>query len=175
MRALGPRGATVISLAGFAGLCLGYIGWTQRDAGLIAPSAAGPSAVSGPSAVGPSAAASPSAAARSRSGGPGAPGPDLSSEPYASYAYLVWPGPLSPDARLAMTGFSISVTRRDGGIALKVTQDGQPMTSASHFYPGGAKVYVLDSNLGDDGGGSLDYFTTDDGLAVTNARGQVLP
>jgi hypothetical protein len=48
------------------------------------------------------------------------------------------------------------------------------MPSVSHFYPGGAKVYALDSNLGDDTGGDTDYNNTDDGLVVTNAQGQVL-
>jgi hypothetical protein len=72
-----------------------------------------------------------------------------------------------------MAGFTLSVTRRGGGIAVSATNDGQALKSASHFYPGGAKVYVIDSNLGDEGG-SVDYDTADDGLAVTNSRGQVL-
>jgi hypothetical protein len=87
----------------------------------------------------------------------------------------VWPGPLSADGKLALTGFTLTVTRVTGGIKVKAIQDGTAMTSASHFYPGGAKVYVLDSNLGDDGGGNVDYDQTDDGLIVTNAQGQVLP
>lgn len=74
-----------------------------------------------------------------------------------------------------MTGFTLDVTRQAGGISVKAIQDGQAMTAASHFYPGGAKVYVLDSNLGDDGGGNVDYDESDDGLIVTNAQGQVLP
>ena len=48
------------------------------------------------------------------------------------------------------------------------------MASVSHFYPGGAKVYILDSDLGDDAGPNTDYNDTDDGLIVTNALGQVL-
>jgi hypothetical protein len=86
----------------------------------------------------------------------------------------VWPGPLSADGKLALAGFSLTVTRESGGIAVKAIQDGTPMTSVSHFYAGGVKVYVLDSNLGDEGG-SVDYDESDDGLVVTNAQGQVLP
>lgn len=172
MRTLGPRGATVLSLAGFAGLCLAYAGWLHRDTGLVAPAITAPlsaSATASPPSPVPSApAATPSSSAAGA-------GPALSAEPYASYAYLAWPGPVSADGKLAMTGFTINVTKRAGGISLRVTEDGQAMTSVSHFYPGGAKVYVLDSNLGDDGGGNLDYFPTDDGLIVTNALGQVLP
>jgi len=85
----------------------------------------------------------------------------------------VWPGPLSADTRLAMAGFVLKVTRQANGITVNAVQDGTKMTGASHFYPGGAKVYVLDSSLGDEGG-SVDYNTTDDGLVVTNAQGQVL-
>jgi hypothetical protein len=161
--ALGPRGLTVLSIAGIAGVFLGILGWTQRGTGLVTPLVTGsPSAAASPSA-GPSAAASPSAAA----------GPQLSSEPYAAYAYQVWPGSLTADGRLAMAGFTLTVTRQPGGITVKAVQDGQNMTGASHFYPGGAKVYVLDSSLGDEGG-SVDYNVTDDGLIVTNAQGQVL-
>ena len=79
-----------------------------------------------------------------------AAGPELSAEPYASFAYQVWPGPLGAESRLAMAGFVLTVTRRANGIAVNAVQDGTKMTGASHFYPGGAKVYVLDSSLGDE-------------------------
>jgi len=104
-----------------------------------------------------------------------AAGPQLGTESYASYAYQVWPGPLSANGKLALTGFTLTVTARSGGITVKAIQDGTPMTSVSHFYAHGAKVYVLDSNLADDGGGNVDYDESDDGLVVTNAQGQVLP
>lgn len=142
---MGPRGLTVLSVAGIAGIVFGISGWTQRDTGLVGGASA------------------PSAAA----------GPRLASEPFASYAYQVWPGPVSADGRLALDGFSLTVTRKAGGITVNAIQDGEKMTGASRFYPGGAKVYILDSNLGDEGG-SVDYDRADDGLVVTNAHGQVL-
>jgi hypothetical protein len=155
---LGPRGIALLSVAGIAGVILALHGWSQRGTGLIAGQpAAAPSAA-------PSATGSAGAATR----------PALSSEPYASYSYQVWPGPLSAEGKLAMSGFALTVTRHGGGISVKAIQDGEAMTSVSHFYPGGAKVYVIDSNLGDDGG-SVDYDTADDGLVVTNSQGQVLP
>ena len=98
----------------------------------------------------------------------------MSSEPFASFAYQVWPGPVSATARLALSGWTLTITRQSGGIAVKAALDGRAMTSVSHSYPGGAKVYALDSNLGDDTGGDTDYNNTDDGLVVTNAQGQVL-
>jgi hypothetical protein len=171
--ALGPRGLTVLSIAGIAGVFLGILGWTQRGTGLVTPLVTGsPSAAASPSA-GPSAAASPSAGPSAAASPSAAAGPQLSSEPFAAYAYQVWPGPLTADARLAMAGFTLTVTRQPGGITVKAVQDGQNMTGASHSYPGGAKVYVIDSSLGDEGG-SVDYNVTDDGLIVTNAQGQVL-
>jgi hypothetical protein len=136
LSALGPRGLSVLTIAGIAGVCLAIVGWTQRGTGLVAPVVASPPTHS---------------------------------------AYQVWPGPLSADGKLALTGFSLTVTRQSGGITVKAIQDGTPMTSVSHFYAGGAQVYVLDSNLGDDAGGNVDYDESDDGLVVTNARGQVLP
>lgn len=178
---------TVLSTAGIAGVFLAVLGWSQRGNGVITPTVTGspPAATSpaspgaagtaapgnSPAAAGPSAGASPSAAASPSASA----GPALSSLPYASYAYLVWPKPLTAEDKLALSGFVLNVTRQAGGISVQATQDGQRMTSVSHFYPGGAKVYILDSDLSDDGGGNVDYNDTDDGLIVTNAQGQVLP
>ena len=161
---------TVLTIAGVAALAFGIQGWTQRGTGLVTPLVTGsPSATAAsPSATAPSPAApgsaSPSAAA----------GPPMSSEPFASFAYQVWPGPASATAKLALSGWTLTITRESGGIAVKASLDGRAMPSVSHFYPGGATVYALDSNLGDDTGGDTDYNNTDDGLVVTNAQGQVL-
>lgn len=163
----------MLSIAGIAGICLAVLGWGQRGTGLVSVQAAtSPTAsASAPASGGPSSpAASKSAAAPSSP----AAGPALSSEPYAQWAYQVWPGPLNANAQLAMSGFVLNVTKQANGITVKVSQDGTSMTDASHFYPGGAKVFVLDSNLGDEGG-SVDYNVSDDGLVVTNAQDQVLP
>lgn len=171
MSDLGPRGMTVLSIAGIAGVFLAVLGWSQRGNGVVLPAVtAPPPAATSPASPGASPTASPTA-----SSAPSAAGPALSSQPYASYAYLVWPKPLTADDKLAMSGFVLHVTRQAGGIAVQATQDGEHMTSVSHFYPGGAKVYILDSDLSDDGGGNVDYNDTDDGLVVTNAQGQVLP
>ncbi len=43
----------------------------------------------------------------------------------------------------------------------------------THFYAGGAKVYVLETSLGDDSGYE-DYNLGDDGLVVTTAQGQIV-
>jgi hypothetical protein len=100
-------------------------------------------------------------------------GPLLSSEPYASFAYLVWPGSPSAAARQAMSGLTISVARQLGGISVRAGVTGQP-TPAARFYAGGGKVYVIETNLGDDSG-DLDYNLGDDALVVTTVRGQIIP
>ena len=175
MSALGPRGLSVLSIAGIAGVCLAIVGWSQRGTGLVAPViTASPSQSASASAAPSSPSATPSGTAATSPAAVAA-GPQLSTRPYASYAYQVWPGPLNADGKLALTGFTLTVTRVTGGITVKAIQDGTLMTSASHFYHRGARVYVLDSTLGDDGGGDVDYNQSDDGLIVTNAEGQVLP
>jgi hypothetical protein len=71
-----------------------------------------------------------------------------------------------------MSGLTISVTRKAGGISVAAGVTGQPLPRAQ-FYPGGAKVYVIESGLGDDSG-SLDYNLGDDGLVVTNGQGNIV-
>jgi hypothetical protein len=156
---------TVLSIAGIAGLLFGVVGWKQRGIYTVtAPPVAATSS--------PAAASSPSATATATvpASAAAAAGPLLSSMPYASFAYLVWPGPVSADGKLAMSRWKLTVTRQAGGITVQAAEDGQSMASDSRFYPGGAKVYILDSDLGADAVGN-----TNEGLEVTNTQGQVLP
>ena len=155
---VGPRGLSVLSIAGVAGLLFGVVGWKQAGIDTAAAAQA------------PVGTSSPSAAATVPASAAAAAGPLLSSMPYAPFAYLVWPGPVSANGKLAMSRWKLTVTRQTGGITVQAAEDGQSMTSVSHFYPGGAKVYILDSDLGANAPG-----TTNEGLEVTNTRGQVLP
>jgi hypothetical protein len=149
---------TVLSIAGVAGLLFGVVGWKQAGIDTAAATAA------------PVGASSPSAAATVPASAAAAAGPLLSSMPYAPFAYLVWPGPVSANGKLAMSRWKLTVTRQPGGITVQAAEDGHSMASVSHFYPGGAKVYILDSDLGANTPG-----TTNEGLEVTNTQGQVLP
>jgi hypothetical protein len=168
---VGPRGLTVLSIAGIAGLLFGAVGWKQRGIDVVAappPVAASPApAATSPPSASASATATAVAPAAATSA---AAGPQLSTMPYASFAYLVWPGPVSTDGKLALSRWKLTVTRQPGGITVRAAEDGQSMGSVSHFYPGGAKVYILDSDLSADAPGN-----TNEGLEVTNAQGQVLP
>jgi hypothetical protein len=162
---VGPRGLTVLSIAGIAGLLFGVVGWKQGGTDLVAAPSVPASSSSAPAPT-----STPSATATAPASAAAGAGPLLSSMPYASFAYLVWPGPVSADGKLALRRWTLTVTRQSGGITVKAAHDGQQMGSVSHFYPGGAKVYILDSELTNNAAG-----TTDEGLEVTNTQGQVLP
>jgi len=195
---VGPRGLAILVLAGIAGILLAILGWSQRGTGLVGTSVGGlggpaPARTSAPAhtsapapatapastpatATEPSSQASPAQASSTppavQPSAKASVGPWLGSEPYASYAYLVWPGTLSATSQQAMSGLTISVTRKAGGISVVAGVTGQQLPPAQ-FYPGGAKVYVIESALGDDSG-QLDYNLGDDGLVVTNGQGQIV-
>ena len=172
---IGFRGLTVLLLAGLAGIALAVLGWSQRYTGLVAHAVGGLGSASAPatSAASPrSAATVPQAGPSAASSAPASPGPLLSSEPYAQFAYLEWPGTPSVAARQAASGLTISVTRQPGGIAVRAGVAGQP-TGPAHFYANGRGVYVIESSLGDDAA-NVDYNLGDDGLVVTDAHGRIL-
>jgi hypothetical protein len=72
-----------------------------------------------------------------------------------------------------MTGLRISVHRSGAGISVSAGVSGQP-GAAPRNYPEGARVYVVETSLGDEGGNS-DYNLGDDGLVVTDLHGRILP
>lgn len=185
-QAVGPRSLALLVLAGVTGIALAMHGWSGRHHGLP-PSLAVPAAsrtqaahgspdpggqaaprtsppTQGP--VAPSATPSPSASPA------GGPGPKLSSQQYASYAFQVWPGPVTAAAKAAETGLVIIVHRQAGGLLVTAGVTGQAK-GAPKFYAGGAKVYVIEATMGDDSGNS-DFNLGDDALVVTDAQGRIL-
>jgi hypothetical protein len=190
---VGPRGVTVVAVSAVVGVLLGVHGWTGRHNGLpstlagpgpspSAAPAARPASTSaaptpgsstpghptqGPPTQGPTAAGSPSPSSPAPS-----PGPKLSSQSYASYAFQEWPGPVSSAAKAAATGLVITVRKHGSGIMVTAGVAGQP-APAPRFYPTGTKVYVIEASMGDDSGNS-DYNLGDDGLAVTDSQGRIL-
>ena len=184
---MGRWGLAVLAVTGAAGLVLAIHGWSGSGAsatprlagGPLGTASAGPSGTV-PSPSAPSQATSPAGApAPSAANSPGAagspsptPGPLLSSEPFASVAYKIWPGPVSSTARQALTGLTISVHNRGSGLAVTAAARGQG-AAATHLYRGGVRVYVVEASLGDDSGNS-DYSLGDDGLVVTDAQGRII-
>jgi hypothetical protein len=168
----------LLAVTGVMGLLLAWHGWTGRSA-TVAPSLAGRAASSGatPGATAPRAPAPASSAPATHAASPGPAasakaGPLLSSEPYASVTYRVWPGPVSAAATQALTGLKVTVHRRGSGLLVTAGVIGQP-PAAPHLYVGGAHVFVVEAALGDDSG-NADYNLGDDGLVVTNAQGRIV-
>ena len=190
---VGRWGIALLAVTGIVGLLLAWHGWTGRSAA-VAPSLAGKAASSGPAHSTPGATASPAHAPASSAPAPAssppassppaspatspAPaasakaGPLLSSEPYASVTYQVWPGPPSAAATQALTGLKVAVHRHGPGLLVTAGVIGQP-PATPHLYAGGARVYIVEASLGDDSG-NADYSLGDDGLVVTNAQGRIV-
>ena len=182
-RPVGPRAAALLAVTGITGVVLALHGWSGRHSGLASgalatsggapPASARPTSPGGPaSPAGPAKSAAP-APSPSRASPGARPGPLLSSQSFAAYSYLVWPGPPSAAAQAALTGLSVSVRRDGAGISVTAGVNGQP-AAAPRFYPRGARVYVVEAALGDDSGNS-DYNLGDDALVVTDAQQRILP
>lgn len=100
------------------------------------------------------------------------PGPLLSSQSFASYAYAIWPARPAATAQAALTGLTVTVHRQGTGLSVRAGVNGQPPASPQ-YYPLGARVYVVEASLGDDSGSS-DYNLGDDGIVVTDATGRIV-
>jgi hypothetical protein len=192
---VGPRGLALLLVTAVAGIVLAVHGWSGRQSKLTPGALGGPgSPVPARSSASPSPASSfsprrsPSpASSSSPRGSPTAPatagrstgthaakaGPLLSSQSYASYSFLVWPGTPSAASKAAMTGLSISVRHTSSGISVRAGVTGQPQ-SAAHLYTTGVRVYVIEASLGDDAA-NTDYNLGDDGVVVTDASGRIVP
>src|SRR5437764_630980 len=147
---VGRWGITLLAVTGIAGLLLAWHGWAGR-AGAVSPSLAGgatssgqrPGSPSSPAPAPSSAAASPAPAA---SGAAGKAGPLLSSQPYASSAYQIWPGQLSAAAKQALTGLTVTVRKHGSGLLVTAGVIGQG-PGTPHLYVSGARVYVVEVSL----------------------------
>jgi hypothetical protein len=100
-------------------------------------------------------------------------GPLLSSTPYASYAFRLYPGPETSQARQATAGFTIHIAPRAGRIQVSVAASGSTQGAQTSTFPASDRVYFIEATLSDESGG-LDYNFGDDGVVVTNAQGHVL-
>jgi len=176
---VGRWGIALLAVTGAVGLLLAWHGWTGRAA-TVAPSLAGKATPSGHasstpgpgSSPGPASSPAASPAPTATSPAPAAAGPLLSSEPYASASYQVWPGSPSAAAKQALTGLTITVHKRGSGLLVTAGVIGQA-AGPPHLYAGGARVYVIEASLGDDSG-NADYNLGDDGLVVTDAQGRIV-
>jgi hypothetical protein len=176
---VGRWGLTLLAVAGVVGVILAIHGWAGRASG-VGPAAlpGGSGSTAGRVAAGPSSGPSASPSSHPATSASAAPstsssaGPLLSAEPYASYAFQVWPGTLSTAAKQALTGLAVSVRRQPAGLSVTAGVAGQAAASP-HVYRTGARVYVVEASMGDDSGNS-DYNIGDDGLVVTDSAGRIV-
>lgn len=176
---VGPRGIALLAVTGVVGLLLAVHGWAGHYAsGAVSALVTGqpPARQSGQAPPAPTPAPSTSAPTAGPRAHPGAPattrGPLLKSQPFAQYAFGIWPGAPSGAAKAALAGLSVSVRRQGAGLSVSAAVNGQ-QPGAAHFYPGGARVYVVEAAMGDDSGSS-DYNLGDDGIVVTDAQGRIV-
>jgi hypothetical protein len=120
------------------------------------------------------AAASPNGATSTSPTSPPAKlGPALSSTQYASYAYLIYPGPVSVSTQQAMAGYSISTKASGSNVVVTLATAGSSQAPTQKTYPAADKVYFVEANLGDDSG-ATELNPGDDGLIVTNPQGRIV-
>jgi hypothetical protein len=179
---VGPRGLTLLAVTGAVGVVLAIHGWANHNAaGALGPLGVSSAAARQPArvAASASAASAPSPSPSSATGGPvrsgspaTSPGPLLKSQPFAPYAFVIWPGAPTSSAQAALTGLSVSVHRQATGLSVTAAANGQQPGTA-HFYPGGVRVYVVEASMGDDSGSS-DYNLGDDGIVITDAQGRIV-
>jgi hypothetical protein len=179
LRPVGHRRLAVLAVTAIVGIALASHGWSTYHgsttpgsfaSGVSARTAGTPAAHPRSSAVGPAASARP---ASGPAGAASSPAPTLASQPYAQYAFQVWPGKPTAAAQAALTGLSVTVQVQAGGLLVTAGVNGQP-AGAPHLYRAGARVYVVEASMGDDSGGGSDYNLGDDGLIVTDAQGRIV-
>jgi hypothetical protein len=174
---VGRRGALVLGVAGVIGVALAVHGYGRgvvpagsvvtptTHAAAAAPTTTTTSGATATRSTTPPSSTTTSAPAQKL-------GPLLSSTQYAPYAFEIYPATPSSQARLAETGFHISVTSGPTKITVHVTVSGSSAAQNSS-YALGDRVYFVETTFGDDSGDS-DYNLGDDGILVTDPNGRIV-
>ena len=174
---VGVRGLALLTVAGLVGVGLAIHGYGHGE--VVAGRGGVNALVSTSGSHGrPSAGQSPSPSSKATPPSTSHPpaqkvGPLLSSTSYAPYAFQVYPGPETSQARQATAGFTIRVAPRAGTIELSVAAMGSGQAPQTSSFPAGDRVYFIEATLGDESG-DVDYNFGDDGVIVTDAHGHVV-
>jgi hypothetical protein len=175
---VGPRGALVLGAAGVIGAALAVHGYGRGvvPAGSVvtppAHAAAAAPRTTATAGAPPTGSTTPRRSSTTTSAPSQKLGPLLSSTQYAPYAFEIYPGAPSAQARLATTGFHINVTSGTTKITVHVTVSGSS-AAQNTSYALGDRVYFVETTLGDDSGDS-DYNLGDDGIVVTDPNGRIV-
>jgi hypothetical protein len=175
---VGPVGGMLLGAAGLVGLLLAIHGYGHGGlaAGtLAAPAKSAQTRSSSARASAGSGSTTTTQAASSTSSPPAQKvGPLLSSTQYAPYAYQLYPGQETSQAKLATAGFGVKITPDPGGsFTLSVSAAGSGQGPQTHTYAAGDRVYFIEASFGDDSANS-EYNFGDDGVVVTDASGHIV-
>lgn len=175
---LGPRGLLLLGATGVLATALavhGYGRGTVVATGTNPVVGVGTSGGSRVATVHSSSTSPTSSTSRSPSGSSAQKlGPLLGSTQYAPYAYQLYPGQESGQARLAMAGFDVSVRPSGlGTITVSVSAAGGTQGAQTTTYPASDRVYFIEASFGDDSG-NTEYNFGDDGVIATNAQGRIV-
>lgn len=174
---VGRRGGLALSLAATLAAVLAIHGYGNPGSLNLPGSGGIPTGHGSPSANGsggnpkasPSAAASPSATPSAS----GTPGPLLSSTPYASYTYQLYPGSPGPSTRQALAGFTFTAHLSGSSVDFTLYASGSSQPVSKNNYPETDHIYFVEANFGDDAN-NTEYSYSDDGVVVTDASGRVV-
>lgn len=101
-------------------------------------------------------------------------GTKLSASPYASYAYLIYPGQPSASAQKAMTGVKLEATNNsDGTTTVRLIAISPMYQNQTYTLHQGDSLYFLERSLVDDSDGT-EHFTADDTALVVNSQGYII-
>ncbi len=97
----------------------------------------------------------------------------FSSEPYYGYSYLIAPGSVSQQAKIALDGYNMTSSQQANGtesVTLKVVGTNRNVTGT---LSAGEKLYIVETSFGDDGPNYEGSFG-DDGFVVVSQGGYVV-
>ncbi len=95
----------------------------------------------------------------------------FSSTQYAPYSYLVYPGPLSSQSRVALAGFNLTAAQLKNGTANVTIRAIGGQLQYVLIKPD-YKLYVIETTFGDDGR-NFDSSYGDDGFVLVDPNGYV--
>jgi hypothetical protein len=103
----------------------------------------------------------------------GSTGTLFSSEPYYGYSYLISPGNLSRQSKLALDGYSMAVNPNVNGSQNVTLSVLGTSISGTLTMSQGEKLYIVETSFGDDAP-SYDSSLGDDGFVLVDANGYVV-
>jgi hypothetical protein len=96
--------------------------------------------------------------------------------PSFAKAYQIFPGPLSDQAKLAMTGFMTKTeSQMDGSVVVTMTATNTEYKNQQYTVKPGYSLYFIEKSLGDDSASeNTDRFLPDDMAVLVDAQGYVV-